>query len=281
MEKLKQMKEALVGCVQTQIYGNMEKVDAQELGAAIDMIKDLAEAIYYCTITESMEKEEKEGKEGNGQHGMMYSRPMPMYHMPYPVEIYDPRYRERYMPGSMYAQSGGSGGGGSSSGGSGGSSGGNSGGGGGSSGGSSSGGSRNARGDGGYDASERGNNARGGGTRGYHEGMIPMPMDYYPMYNEGMMYERGGNQGGGGGGRGGNRNYQGMMRDPREGRSGERRKMYMEGKSEGKDKTKQMQELEEYMKELSSDLTEMVQDASPEEKQLLQQKISTLASKIK
>ena len=235
MEKLKQMKEALVGCVQGQVYGNMEKVDTKELGEAIDMIKDLSEAIYYCTITEAMEEEDKEGK---GKHGMMYStRTMPMYHMPYPVEMYDPRYRERYNSGAMYAQNGGSSNSSSSNGGSG------------------------------------GNNARGGGTRGYHEGM--MPMDYYPMYNDGSMYsmyERG-NQGG-------NRNYSEMMRDPREGRSGERRRMYMEGKG-SKDKTHQMKELENYMQELSQDLTEMIQDASPEEKQMLQQKISVLATKIK
>lgn len=241
MEKLKQMKECLVGMVEGQIYGNIEKVDAMELGAAVDMIKDLSEAMYYCTITEAMEEgEEDEKKEGKGKHGMMYyPRTTPMYHLPYPIEMYDPRLRERYDQGSMYAQNGGNSGGYS--------------------------GSRNAQGDGGYNAS-----SRGGNTRGYQEGL--MPMDWYPMYNDGAMYERGGN---------GNRYYQNtMMRDPREGRSGERRKMYMEGKGM-KDKTHQMQELESYMQELAQDMAEMVQDASPEEKQLLQQKISTLASKIK
>ena len=249
MEKLKQMKEALVGCVQGQVYSNLKDVDAKELGAAIDMIKDLSEAIYYCTITEAMEEGEEEGSEKKGKHGMMYynQRMQPMYHMPYPypIEYYDPRYRERYSTGSMYAQGGNSSSSGSSNGGNSGSS--NSG----------------------------GNNARGGGTRGYHEGMMPMYEDgmmYNPNYT---MYERGGMQGGG------NRNYQEMMRDPREGRSGERRKMYMEGKQMGKEKSKQMQELEGYMQELTHDLTEMIQDASPEEKQLLQQKISTLATKIK
>lgn len=237
MEKLEKMKECLVGMVEGQIYGNIDKVDAQELGAAVDMIKDLSEAIYYCTITEAME-EEGEEKEDKGKHGMMYSRSMPMYHMPYPVEMYDPRYRERYNYSSMYAQNGGISGGSSSNGGNGGSS---------------------------------GNNARGGGTRGYHEGM--MPMERYSMYDDGSMYEREVNRG--------NRDYiEGMMRDPREGRSGERRKMYMEGKGM-KDKNHQMKELESYMQELSTDLTEMIQDASPEEKQMLQQKISTLATKIK
>lgn len=236
MEKLKQMKECLVGMVEGQIYGNIDKVDAQELGAAVDMIKDLSEALYYCSITEAME-EEGEEKEGKGKHGAMYySRSMPMYHMPYPIEMYDPRYRERVNYNSMYAQSGGNSGSSSSNGGNSGS------------------------------MSSGGNNARGGGSRGYHEGIMPMYNDD-SMYS---MYERGGN-----------RNYmEGMMRDPKEGRSGERRKMYMEGKGM-KDKSHQMKELESYMQELSTDLTEMIQDASPEEKQMLQQKISTLATKIK
>ena len=58
MEQLKSMKEMLVGCVQGQLT-HLDTVDAQELGAAVDMIKDLSEAIYYCTITEAMEKKEE------------------------------------------------------------------------------------------------------------------------------------------------------------------------------------------------------------------------------
>lgn len=54
-EALKAMKEQLMSCVQGQM-GDISKVDAHELGEAVDMIKDLAEAIYYCTISESMEK---------------------------------------------------------------------------------------------------------------------------------------------------------------------------------------------------------------------------------
>jgi hypothetical protein len=42
-----------------------------------------------------------------------------------------------------------------------------------------------------------------------------------------------------------------------------------------------MRELEAYMQELTTDITDMIQDASPEEKLMLQQKISTLATKIK
>jgi hypothetical protein len=63
-------------------------------------------------------------------------------------------------------------------------------------------------------------------------------------------------------------------------RSSMSRKRYMDGKMFN-DKNLQMKELEQYTQELASDLTEMIKDASPEEKQLLQQKINMLASKIK
>ena len=42
-----------------------------------------------------------------------------------------------------------------------------------------------------------------------------------------------------------------------------------------------MMELEKYMKELSGDMMEMINDATPEEKEILSQKLSTLAEKIK
>ena len=210
MEKLESMKECLIGMVESQIYGNIDKVDTQELGAAVDMIKDLSEAIYYCTITKAMEEGEEE-KESKGKHGMMYSRSTPTYHMPYPVEMYDPRYRERYNYSPMYAQN----------------SGGNDG-----------------------NSSSNGGSMGSSNSRAYHEGRMPIE---YPEH---------------------------MKRDPKEGRSGERRKMYMESKYM-KDKTHQMQELENYMQELSTDITEMIADASPEEKQMLSQKIGILAAKIK
>ena len=55
IEQLKTMKEQITNCVQGQL-GDLSKVNTEELGQAIDMIKDLSQAIYYCTITESMEK---------------------------------------------------------------------------------------------------------------------------------------------------------------------------------------------------------------------------------
>lgn len=41
-----------------------------------------------------------------------------------------------------------------------------------------------------------------------------------------------------------------------------------------------MRELESYVQELTSDIMEMIAQATPEEKQMLQQKIMILANKI-
>lgn len=72
----------------------------------------------------------------------------------------------------------------------------------------------------------------------------------------------------------------GMMRDGREGRSGTARRGYMESKEMGKDKGEKMKELENYMKSLAEDVTEMVDGASAEEKTMLKQKMQVLMSKI-
>ena len=54
MDRLKQMKNMLISCIENQMT-HLEEVDTKELGEAIDMIKDLEEAIYYCTVVEAME----------------------------------------------------------------------------------------------------------------------------------------------------------------------------------------------------------------------------------
>ena len=64
------------------------------------------------------------------------------------------------------------------------------------------------------------------------------------------------------------------------GHSPMKRKSYIESKERHMDQALQMQELEDYAQVLTSDLLEMIQDATPEEKQLLQRKIATLATKI-
>ena len=191
IETLKMMKEQLTSCVNGQL-GDISKADSHELGEAVDMIKDLAEAIYYDTITESMEKSKEENKSETNIN--YYTTPMNYNRMMYA----DP-YREM----------------------------------------------------------ER---------------------------NNGYMYYGGDGQNSGGGNRDGVNYYTempgGMWRDPREGRSPMRRRMYMEGKEMHNDPNSQLRELEAYLQELSTDITEMIKDASPEERATLHQKMTTLASKI-
>lgn len=145
MEQLKMMKENIMACIQTQM-GRLDEVNTEELGEAIDMIKDLSEAIYYCTITEAMKEKEKENK-----------------------DIY--YYTEREIP-----------------------------------------------------------------------------MDF--------------------------------ARDYREGRSPMQRRMYMESKEMHHNRDVQIKELEKYIQELTSDIMEMIKDATPEEKRMLQNKLTALATKI-
>lgn len=166
MEQLKSMKQCLIAQVQGQM-SNLQQVDAKELSEAIDMIKDLEEAIYYCTIVEAMEKDKKE-----------------------PVVEYYTNRRDMDMPkGRMYYTE----------------------------------------------------------PWGYTE-------PYY--YTE--------------------RPINFSIRDPKEGRSPMQRRMYMEAHS----KDEKMKELEKYIQELTGDIMDMIQDATPEERKMLQQKISTLATKI-
>lgn len=219
VDRLKRMKETLASAVEGQL-GNLKEVDAKELGEVVDMVKDLEEAIYYCSITKAMEESEKKEKEKVEHH--YYTRPVyperSFIYPDYPMMYYDERPRDsqgRFVDtGRRYYDMGPGGSGSGSSG--------NSGGGSGSSGMSS-----------------------GSGSRGYMEREI-LP----------------------------------YMRDNREGRSPISRRMYMESKQMHKDKATKLQDLENYTKELTEDITEMIQDASPEEKQVLERKLTTLASKI-
>lgn len=188
MDRLKRMKEDLIGCVQSQMY-DLKHADAKELGEAIDMIKDLEEAIYYCTVTEAMEESKKEKGSTNMMNDAMY----------YSQRYAEPRfYREMDMDnGRMY-----------------------------------------------YTTTHGGSGSNATNSRMYSE----QPMRMY---------------------------------DSREGKSYMSRRNYMESKEMHHGKEKQMKELEAYAQELTQDIMEMIREASPEEKQLLQQKIATLSTKIK
>ena len=181
MDRLKNIKETLIGAVQGQL-GDIKSVNAEELGEVIDMIKDIEEAMYYCTIVEAMkEKDEKE-------------------------EHYKKYYKEERCP-EWYRDM----------------------------------------------------------DRRYGRMFYPYYMDDNAdiKYYDREMKES-----------------HDLYKDPREGRSWESRRNYMEAKEMHHDKTKKLQELEKYMQELTTDIVEMIEDASPEEKQLLQKKISSLATKI-
>lgn len=175
-DRLKIMKESLMTCAQEQM-NHLDSVDAEELGEVIDMIKDLEEAEYYCTITKAMKEKEEE----TAEYGYRYYNKMP-------IPYYNNRRNNMVHRDSYYD-----------------------------------------------DQSEE------------------------PLQNSERMT---------------------MTRDRREGKSPMSRKNYMESKEMHQPKTTQMRELEKYLQELSSDIVEMIQDASPEEKALMEQKISTLAAKI-
>lgn len=69
------------------------------------------------------------------------------------------------------------------------------------------------------------------------------------------------------------------------GRSGDSRRGYMETKEINKgnsqeEKMAKMKELERYTKDLAEDVTEMISDASPEEKTMLKSKLQMLITKI-
>lgn len=65
-----------------------------------------------------------------------------------------------------------------------------------------------------------------------------------------------------------------------DGRSYYSRRMYMEGKDHGSDDQKSMKDLEHYMRDLGEDLTDMIMKSTPEEKQVLSNKLSQLAAKV-
>ena len=211
MDRLKNMKEQLMSCVQSQISGNLANVDTKELGEAVDMIKDLSEAIYYCSIVEAMEEKE-ENEERRPERHYYKEIYMPMDMGGRIGRDMDRDYGRMYYPGAdmMYYNGGSSGG-------------------------------------------QRGSSGRGGSSSG-NSGTSYYSDEYgYPM----------------------------EIRDYREGRSSISRKNYMESKELHHDKAKQMKELEKYLQELASDVTEMIEDASPEEKSMLHQKLTMLASKVK
>ena len=60
-KRMEAAKDTLMCCIEEQLQC-LEAVDTKELGEAIDMIKDLQEAIYYEVVTKAMEEPNTEGR---------------------------------------------------------------------------------------------------------------------------------------------------------------------------------------------------------------------------
>lgn len=254
---IKKMCEQLGKTVEYEFDKGIEQVDTAEMKEAIDMLKDLyamkkdiVESCYYKQIMEAMEESEYgEDYDYEGRKGY----------------IGQPRsQRGRFM----------------------------------------------SRGDG--RRSNSGGRSRGRGRRGYEDPMMMDDDDMEDMYDMeymrdmdrgmGKMYYSGGggSSSGGSGGRssggmsggsssggsggssggGGSMGYSEGGRDSREGRSGQSRRGYMEAKEQGKDKGEKMKSLEEYMKSMAEDLTEAIENASPEERSMVKNKLSVLTQKM-
>ena len=150
MHKLKHIKDSILDCLQAQVDCNLKNVNTKELGEVVDMVKDLEEAMYYCSIVKVMEEE---------------------------------KYSSEYL-------------------------------------------------------------------KDIDKSIGNSINEEHPIY------------------------------DAKEGHSGKSRKAYLEAK-ELHDEKMQIKELEQYIQDLSTDLTEMIADASAAEKQMLQQKLTALSAKVK
>lgn len=62
MEKLKDICKRMEDIVSAEVSKGIESIDAKELGEAIDVIKDLKEAMYYGSVVKAMEESEEEEK---------------------------------------------------------------------------------------------------------------------------------------------------------------------------------------------------------------------------
>lgn len=248
---LTKMCEKIGDAINHELDKGIEKVNTEELGEAVDMLKDLYEAkekmvksCYYKQVMEAMEEHDfeneeeimEEGRKGyrgrsKDSMGRFTSRGRGRRGYEMPMMMYDEDWDEMERMRDMDRNSGRMGYSGSQS--------------------TQSSGGMN------HGGQSSSNSQNTGNSRGYEEG-------YYKGYEEGS---------------------RGNQRDSREGRSGQSRRGYMESKEMHKgnsadDKQHKMKELENYMKDLSEDVTEMITDMSPEEKSMLKSKMQVLIQKI-
>ena len=221
IKRMHDMIEKMSECAKSEFDKGIENVNTDEMGKVTDMLKDLAEAMYYRTLTNIMEESDVEDA-----LGMLDRR------------FYDDY---RYKTTGRYAP----------------------------------------KGKGSYV-----------GRRGYEEPPYMHMMNREDLQDWDSMSERERMRDLDRASRG--RMYytetesmhkDGSMRDSREGKAGMMRKGYMETKEMHKgttpqDKEANMHSLEEYLKELSEDLTELLPYMIPEERQMAKTRITTLAAKM-
>ena len=194
MERLKAIKDQLLAQVEAQM-GDLKCVDTKELGEVIDMIKDLAQTMYYYEVYKAMEEKSEWKEEEKNSNNYYYTEK----YLPWPTQIGRMYYPEEENPTSGMMKN--------------------------------------------Y-SSRYGNEP--GRSEEYYEREYPLQ----------------------------------YLRDEREGRSPIKRKMYMESKATNPDSSKAMKDLESYMQDLTSDMIEMLDKATPEERAIVQKKINILAAKI-
>lgn len=269
LKTVKSLCETMEHAIKTQIDKGLDKVSTHELYEAVDIYKDLSEVkknivetCYKIQIMEAMEEygeDEEDGEDGEVRYyrgqprssrtgrfmrrGSRRSYGGDMYPMFPEMYMYPDRDMDRWDKDRMYyaGQNGGS---------------------------SSSGNTSNSSGNMSNSSGSNSSSMRSyedGRSRGYEDGNRD---GYERGYSEGEQRGRSMNQ-----------------RDSREGRSGQSRRSYMESKEMHADnspesKQAKMRELEKYMNELSSDMSEMINGASNEEKTMLKTKLQTLQQKI-
>lgn len=59
MKRMSGIEESLLSMLEMETAKGLQGIDATEMGAVVDMVKDLGEAKYYCSIVMAMQEEEE------------------------------------------------------------------------------------------------------------------------------------------------------------------------------------------------------------------------------
>jgi len=226
IKRIHEMLECLTEVAKTQLDKGASCVNTDEMGKAVDMIKDLTEAEYHALIAKSMEEYEEEEKEAEK----------------FRLHLFEKRFGEdegrRFYDHYRYAN-----------------------------------GRFAPKGSGTY---RRNYTPYLGSSSFMPEWNDNEPMSQRRMRdmdrNDGRMYYT-------------EPSYQGSNREYSESRYDKARRMYTESKELHKantqtDKDQKMKDLENYFKEISEDLTDVISDATAEEKAMLRTKLTGLAGRI-